>query len=226
MKRGWVYLWVSCLAFCAIVSCKPNSADLPAAQAKTGYVAFFNLIPNGNPIDFYVNGTRLNANKIGFDEYSGYMATISGQQSIVFKQDSLRYNLFDPVTTYIDSTYTTIFVSGNASSNLVYARDTAVVDTKNYKPKLRFVNASATSPALDFTVNSTVISNVAYKGVSTFARVDTGKVTLTLKQTGGSTNLISTTLTLSTQKVYTMFVYGTYSLTGASSLNLGIIANH
>ncbi|MEO6521147.1 MAG: DUF4397 domain-containing protein [Mucilaginibacter sp.] len=207
-----------------MAACKPNSSDLPAAQPPTGLVAYFNLIPNGSAINFYINGSRQNANKIAYNEYSGYITVPSGEQSVLFKTDSLRNNLFDPVTATLATDYTTIFVTGNSATNLIYARDTAVIDASNYKPKLRFINASANSPGYDVVLKNVSINNTAYKGISKFARVDTGTIAVNIKLTGSSTSLITKTVNLGSNRVYTLFIYGTYSATGAG-LNLGVIAN-
>jgi len=205
-------------------SCKPNSADLPAAQPVNSNVAYFNLIPNGAAINFYINGSRQNGNKIAYSEYSGYISVPSGEQSILFKTDSLRNNLFDPVTSKLSTGYTTMFVTGTSANSVIYARDTAVIDPKNYKPKLRFINASANSPAYDVVINSLTISNTAYKGISPFARVDTGRVVVNIKPFGSPTGFVGDTVTLASNKVYTLFIYGKYTITG-TGLKLGAIIN-
>lgn len=221
-KTG-LLLWCAYLV-CTIISCKPNTADLPAAQAASAQVSFFNLIPNGSPIDLYINGSRQNSNKIAYNEYSGYITVPSGEQAVLFKTDSLRNNLFDPVRVTLPADYTTIFVTGNSASNLIYARDTASADTAHNKTKLRFINASANSPAFNITLNNASISNTSYKGISSFARVDTGKISVNVKLVGNSGNLLTKTVTLQSNNVYTLFIYGTYTAKG-DNLSLGIIAN-
>lgn len=225
--KAYLCLLVPCLLLCAMVSCNPNSADLPVLEAKSGLVSYFNLIPNGPEINFYVNGTRQNTNKIAYQDNSGYMSIVSGPQSVLFKTDSLRNDLFEPalnVTIPTDSS--TIYVTGKQAGNLIFVRDTALADNSKtgYRSKLRFINASADAPAFDITLNNVAISNQAYKSISPFARVDTGVVTLKLNLAGTSSNIITTTVPLAANKVYTMFVYGSY--TSAAGLSLGIIANH
>jgi hypothetical protein len=222
--QGRFYLWVICLVLCVVIACKPNNADLPTAQPVNGNVAYLNLIPNGSAINFYVNGTRQNSNKIAYSEYSGYISAPSGEQSILFKTDSLRNNLFDPVTATLATDYTTIFVTGNSASSLIYTRDTATIDSKNYKPKFRFINASANSPAYDLAANSVLINNTAYKGISSFTRVDTGRVVINIKPVGASAAFLTDTLTLGSNKVYTFFIYGRYTTAG-TGLHYGTIIN-
>jgi hypothetical protein len=211
----------------ALFACNRDNSDLPAATAAAGKVAFFNLIPGSNGIDLYINGTRQNNNKIIYNQYSGYMSIASGQQAVLFKSDTTRLPLFSPAlgaTLPTDSS--TIFVTGNAASNLIFTRDTARADNINYKPKLRFVNASSDSPAFDIVLNSVLLTGTAYKSISKFARVDTGKVTLRLNLAGTNTTVINSSITLTPNRVYTLFVYGSYTGQSANGLNLGIIANY
>jgi hypothetical protein len=224
--KAGLYLLVPFLLLLAMVSCNPNSADLPVIQATPGLVSFFNLIPGGTSINFYVNGTRQNTNKISYEDNSGYMSIVSGQQSIVFKSDSLRTNLFDPFNFTIPADSTSILVTGNAQSNLIFIRDTAVADfsTAGYKPKLRFINAAADAPAYNFSANKVSITNVTYKTVSAFNRVDTGRVVFLLSPNGTGNTILTDTLTLGPNKVYTMFIYGSSKV--KNGLTLGIIANH
>lgn len=227
--KACLHLLVTCLLLLAMASCNPNSADLPVLQAKAGQVSFFNIIPGSSEINFYVNGTRQNTNKIPYEDNSGYVSIVSGPQLIMFKTDQPRVDLFDPalgVTIPTDSS--TIYVTGKNTGNLIFVRDTARADatTTGYKPKFRFINASADAPAFDLTVNSLSITNQAYKSISPFIRADTGKVIFKLNLAGVTgTPVITRTIALLPNKVYTMFVYGSYKGSSASGLNLGIIAN-
>lgn len=233
--KAWQYLLVTFLLLCAIWGCKPNSADLPTIAAKAGQIGFYNLIPSQaliNPypgaIDMYVNGTRQNTNKIAYGDFSGYMAITSGGQNVVFKSDSLRTEIYPSTLITLDTLYSTLFVTGKANAGtvtIIHTRDTAVTDGVNIKPKFRFVHASADAPAFDLLLvgvkNSVTINNQAYKSISAFNRVDTGKVAFKLNLAGTSTNVLYGTLSLTASGIYTMYVYGVYA-GGANSITLGL----
>lgn len=225
--KTWSYfLAASFFVVCSILSCNKNNSDVVDAPPKAAQVAFYNVVPNGLPINMYVNGTRQNNNKIDYEYSSGYMSIRSGQQLISFKTDSLRQDLFTPgVALNIPLDSTTIVVAGKSASDLIYTRDTAKADAVNTKPKFRFVNASSNSPAYDVIINQVSIANRAYKSVSAFSRVDAGKVSLKINLAGTSTSLLNTTVTLQASGVYTLFIYGLYQKTGAGGLTYTIRNN-
>ncbi|RKR82206.1 uncharacterized protein DUF4397 [Mucilaginibacter gracilis] len=224
-SRAWQYLLALFLPLCALWACNPKSADLPAPLPKVASVGFYNLIPNQVPINMYVSGTRQNSNKISYGDFSGYMNILSEQRNISFKTDTLRQQIYSATIT-LDSLQTTLFVTGKPSAvAVIQARDTALADAVNVKPKLRFIQASADAPPLDLVLNNVTIANQGYKSISAFNRVDTGKVNWSLNLAGTNTYVIKGTISFTAHSVYTMYAYGSY-LGGANSLSLGIKINH
>jgi hypothetical protein len=234
--KTWSYLLVISWLLCTVLSCKDNN-DAPDAVPQAGQVAFFNLVPGQGAldfgaIDFYVNGTRQNTNKLVYADYSGYLSIPSGQAAVEFKSDSLREQIFLSPQFMIHTDSSTIFVTGKKNAvTAIVTRDTALADTGNIKPKLRFVHASADSPVFDVILtskNSRVsIPNQAYKSISPFVMPDTGKVTLTFNLAGTNTAIpnLPNTIVLQPSHIYTLFIYGSYTGSGGNGLNLGIIAN-
>jgi hypothetical protein len=221
--KRWLFLLVILPGI--IASCNKLN-DLSAISVKSGKVGFYNVIPNSGAVDFYINGTRQNPNKIAYGDYSGYINISSGQQSVLFKSDSLRNDLIPVQTVNILTDSTTIFVTGTQNAPaLFFARDTAKAD-KNIKPKLRFINVSSDAPAFDVALNSVSIVNQAYKSISAFARVDTGKVVLRVNISGTNTTVKSTTYILSSNGVYTLFAYGSYKSGSTAGLNFRLVTNH
>ena len=222
--KKWLFSLIILLG--TTMSCSKLS-DLPFASVRAGKVGFYNVIPNSGAIDFYINGTRQNTNKIAYGDYSGYMNITSGQQSVLFKLDSLRNDLIPAQTVNILTDSTTVFVTGTQSApTLFFARDTAKVDSKNIKQKFRFINVSSDSPAFDVAMNSVSIANQPYKSISAFARIDTGKVVLKVNITGTSTIVKTTMYTLASNRVYTLFAYGSYKSGSTAGLNFRLVTNH
>lgn len=223
--RAWQYLFILCLPLCALWGCDPKSADLVAPLPKIASVGFYNLIPNQVPINMYVSGTRQNSNKIYYGDFSGYMSILSEDRNISFKTDTLRQQIYSSTLT-LDSLQTTLFVTGKGSAiTVIQARDTALADASNVKPKLRFIQASADAPPLDLVLNKVTIANQAYKSISAFNRVDTGRVSWSLNLAGTNTYIVKGTITFTAHSVYTMYAYGSY-LGGANPIGLGIKINH
>jgi hypothetical protein len=222
-----LYLLIASSILFTAVSCNRDNNDVPDAAPKVAHVAFFNLIPYSDAILFYVNGTRQNTNKISYGDYSGYMNVNSGLQTTSFKTDSLRTEIVQPAPYTVPTDSTTLFVTGKSNAvTVIITRDTALVDTGNVKPKLRFVHTAADAPTYDVLLNNVTIANQSYKSISKFARVDTGRVTLKLNLAGTNTTIINSKVTLQPHSVYTLFIYGSITGTGVNGLNLGIIANH
>lgn len=218
------YLVGICLSLCVIVGCDPNKADLPAAAIPNTQVAFYDLIPDMSAINMYVNGTRQNSSKVDYSIYSGYFNIPSGDQMIGFKTDDQHAQIYLS-SLKLDLLPSSLFVTGKGGNiAVIQVKDTAATDTKNIKPKVRFVHASADAPALDLVINSASVTNQAYKSVSPYFRADTGKVNVTVKATGAGTVIYSKQLTLVPSGIYTMYIYGSLA-GGNNSITLGTHIN-
>jgi hypothetical protein len=218
------YSYIFCLTGLVFSSCK-NNDDAPGITA-TSRINIINLVPDGSSINYYSNGTRQNNYKLGYALASGYLSLIAGGQTAAVK-DTLYNTLFTmPVTLKADSAYT-LLVTGQASKQAV----TGILLNDNVasvigKAKARFINASPNAPALDVYLNSLLMGNKAYKSVSTFTLVDTGKVTIKINVAGTGTNILTANLTLTTSGVYTLFTYGLYNTTGTGAFAIAQITNH
>ena len=233
------YFWILLVTCAVIGACSPNKADLPVPTPKIAQVEFLNLIPtpftSTDAINLYINGTRQNSNQIAYALNSSYMGIVSGPQTVLFK-DSLRNNIFDPTTITIPTDSSTFYVTTRSLSGLIYSRDTTKADLINYKPQVRFIHAAADGSNYDLVLNkvngantvlsTTIIANKAYKAISAYSRIDSGRVIVNLTTAGTSTIVASQTYTLGINKVYTIFVYGSVKGVNGAGINLGVITNH
>lgn len=220
-KRG--YLYIFCLVLLALTSCK-NNDDAPGITYNSN-INVVNLVPDAGSINYYANGTRQNSYKLGYTLQSGYLP-VPSQQTVAIK-DTLYNTLYTaPYTFKADSSYT-LLVTGQALKQTVtiIALSDAVSSVVNVA-EARFVHASPNTPALDVFFNNVSFSNRAYKSVSGFSKVDTGKVTIKVNLAGTNTTLINTKQQLSTGGVYTIYVYGLSGTSGAQAFNIGGIINH
>ncbi len=226
------YLLVILLVF-AVLSCKKSGIDLPAVQTLPAHLAFVNVLPKGFPANFYINGTRQNSNRIGFVESSGYLNVITGMQTISFKDTTISRSVYftSAINLRPDTLYT-IFLTGKPGNggniSTVQTIDTAIVDNVNTKPKVRFVNVAVNAPAFTVYLKDKPyikFSNQTYKTVSVFDRVDTGRISIKLKNINTNAIILSDSITLQPRGVYTLFSYNSNN-NGIDSLKVKSIVNH
>jgi hypothetical protein len=221
-------IFLFCLLFAAICACNKNTNDAPDIVANPGKLGFINLIPEAPSINLYFNGTRQNGYRIAYLESSGYLSVASGTQNASIKDTTYALLQEGAITFRSDSNYAyTLYVTGDydrtASVNTVTTILTANNETAVAgKPKLRFINASPNSPALDVYLNSLLLSNKAYKSVSGYARADSGTVTVKVNISGTSTTILNKTIALSSNSVYTLYAYGLVNQSGTRGFNVAL----
>lgn len=219
-------IFLFCLLSAAICSCNKNTNDAPDVVANPAKLAFINLIPEAPSINLYYNGTRQSGNKIGYLESSGYLSVASGTQNASFKDAAFTQIQQGAITLKPDSSYV-LYVTGDynatAGTNTVITILTGNNEAAvSGKPKLRFVNASPNSPAVDVYLNSLVLSNKTYKSVSGYARADSGTVAVKINIANTATTILSKTITLSSNSVYTLYAYGLVNQSGTSGFNIAL----
>ncbi|WP_448702919.1 DUF4397 domain-containing protein [Mucilaginibacter sp. AW1-3] len=217
------YLLLFCLAGLFLSACKNNN-DAPGITATTS-ISVVNLVVNSGSINYYANGTRQNNYKLGYSLASGYLTVTSGDQ-ITSLKDTLYNTIYSADQNLTDSIRYTLLAAGQSKQAVsgILLSDTA--RSVSGKVKARFINASANAPAVDVYFNNVAITNIAYKGISKFALVDTGTVVLKINQAGTNTLITSQTFKLSGGGVYTFYGYGLYNGTGVNAFAVGEIINH
>jgi len=217
------YLLFFCLAGLGLSACKINN-DAPAITT-TASMNVVNLVVNSSPINYYSNGTRQNSYKLGYSLASGYLTVTAGEQTTAIK-DTTYSTIYSADQTLTKNLSYTLLAAGQSSQAVsgIMLTDTAVAVTG--KVKARFINASANAPAVDVYFNNASITNTSYKGISKFAMVDTGAVTIKINQAGTNTVIYTKAFTLSSGGVYTFYAYGLYNGSGTNAFSLGEIVNH
>jgi len=218
------YLLFFCLVGLVWAGCKVND-DAPAVTTNSS-ISVMNLVANSSSINYYDNGTRQNNYKLGYGLTSGYLTVISGDQTASIK-DTLYNTIYSAGLTLFKNTKYTLLVAGQSKQAVNGILLTDTIAPVNGKAKARVVNASGNAPAFDVYFNNVGVTNISYKGISKVALVDTGTVTLKIKQAGTNSAIGSFAVKLSTSSVYTFYIYGLYNnTTGVYALSLGTIINN
>lgn len=229
MKKLWVFFKVLIISCCSLIlfSCN-NTGVTPTNYSRLQVV---NTLAGSSPINFYLNYAIKSSASITFPGSSGYVSTTPGTYFFQVSLATTPTLYFDPSTIIlgVDSTYS-IFVTGQFGSyTSIFTRDTLTLPSIG-KAKIRFVNTSYSSGALDVTINAIKgYSKVAYKGVSKFIEVPAG--TYEFKAYSSTTGTANNLATLSNQlladgKIYTLYANG---LVGSTAINavfgLNLITN-
>lgn len=235
-------LLLSVFAFViGLSACKKNN-DAPTAILHSN----LNVInATGDTVNFYLNGTRLNANSSLYPSgSSGYFPVTAGAQSYQVKK------IFNPVTNTVQTlfsiplklnantldtnSYYSLFIAGETLSQAFSTADILRPDTAAANINtcyVRFVNASPDAGSLDFAIGSTVkFTNQPFKSGSGFKLVSvnkdtTGLVPINVYHTGVATPIISGNYVLVAGKSYTFYAKGKSAGTGNSAFGLGATIN-
>lgn len=201
-----------------------------------------NLSPDQGPVSLYINFLQVNNSIFYYPTPSGYFAlaaidtpfqirpaagtTINGipvSTTPVFSVD----NILKPQLLY------TLYITGLASVDSVkplFTVDTAAIPTIG-RGKVRFVNASPRSVALDVTANGTpnaAFTKVPYQGISKYVELPAGNYNFQIFPTGNSTNILQTiqSFTIQDGRLYTLYCYGLVGHTTDSlAFNAAVITN-
>ncbi len=160
MKRYYIVALTIMMAMLSIISCTPDSADLPPTPLdQMGYVRVLAANPDHQTTDVYVDGDLIHPN-VNYTELSAYELQ---------EPTTLYYQFVDPATNYAyvqaniklqePSTYTCVtyklFEAENDSAlntNILLLKD--IENTAPNKADIRFLNLFYGSSLLDFRLGS------------------------------------------------------------------------
>ena len=135
----------------------------------------------------------------------------------------------DTITTAANKTYSLFLVGLLSVDSLssVMLRDTAALPARG-NGKIRFLNASPRTPALDVYVNGTLgFTKIKYKGVSPFIEVPAGVYDFKLTANGAPTSILTDLqrTTILDGKIYTLYSKGLVGRTDTAAISLNVITN-
>ena len=205
-------------------SCKKNN-DAPVIKPIDS-LSIVNA--SADTINFYLNGTRLNASNILPTGATAYYQISSGDQVYQVKKPfnsatNAVQTLFSIPLTLEPHHYYSLFIAGETASQTFITPDVLMEDDSTGTCLVRFVNASPDAGNLDFVVNGTKIPNQAFKTASSFVLVAASDtlVPISVYHAGSATPIISGTYNLTTGTSFTFFSKGTLTGTGNSAFGLG-----
>lgn len=173
-------------------------------------ISFIHAAPGLGPVDFYLNGGRVNGDSIiAYNDTIPHKLLSSGTIAIVVKK-------YISSTTYISTSIEleneknySFFVAGqpNAVSSLLINDDLSA--PLSGKAKLRFINLSPDAPSLNFKLNAnTLFGTMAFKAYSDFNSIDPGNHTISISNATNGAILSEQNLTVEAGMIYTVWANG------------------
>jgi hypothetical protein len=211
------------IAVTGLASCSKVDDDIVVPPTVTT-IGVINAGPD--TLNVFQRGTRLNSgsNLLPGGQYTNLQVSV-GTSPYQFKKVGSPNALIDIPFTIEPLTRYTMFVAGQSADKVFLLRDTfPAPDTVVNTARIRFVNASPVDGTLDVSVGSTFnYKSVAFKSATPFIQVSSGKIALSIRQTGDTTKIAKGTLTLTDRSTYTLFTKGVLKGTGTNSFGARIL---
>jgi hypothetical protein len=218
MKRLALFSTILTVALAIIaITALAQSEAAPMAPAQTARVRVVHGIPDAPAVDVYVNGVMAfgGAAFKGVTDYAGPLPTDDYLvQVVVSGTTDLNNYVFSETLTLGDADYTVIAM-GTLSEADAYDPHLHVYEDNNAVPMLnkahvRFIHVSPDAPAVDVAVagGPTLFSDVAYMGTGGYYPVEAGTYDLEVLVAGTDTVVLTPTVTVAPNNIYTIFAFG------------------
>lgn len=181
-------------------------------QAATSSLAVIDVSPTAPNLDFYLDGSMVNATPITYSGGLIYFTCYSGNRRAAFYQSGTNTLIASDTVTLKPSTAYTMLLSNLPSSpNVTLIRDSVYIPPSG-QATIRLINASPDAGNVDYALKGRSLSgsNVAYRTATRFTPVNiTATVdTVMIYQTGTSNVLQKVPITLQSAGVFTVYLYG------------------
>ncbi|MES2774525.1 MAG: DUF4397 domain-containing protein [Bacteroidota bacterium] len=224
----WAIISLSILLISiAFTSCKKtnndNNEEIPAA----GLMAF-NLAP-GTVSGFAVSGNSITASPLFYGSFTGgYIRLFPGDRTIQAYDYNTGSNLANKAMNLERDKYYSAFLVGTSPNfQQIVVRDNIDSLASASQSFVRYINAipDASSPTVTISNGgeNVVNQNAAFTSVSEFVVINPGDVTITVNN-GGNINA-TRTVTLQSQKIYTILLSGKPGGIGDEAVQIKYIQN-
>lgn len=233
-----IYAMLASLFLAQVLSACNNDAGAVSPSSTTKLLVI-NTSPDVGPIAAFSNnsqigrGSEVSVSQRTFFRYTttpAYYGIGTGNLVLQLRTPILNTVISsDTVTTLPNKTYTLFLVGLNSVDSLssILLKDTTALPARG-NGKIRFINASPRTPALDVYVNGTLgFSKVRYKSVSGYIEVPAGLYSFQLTANGAPGNILTQIdkTNILDGKVYNLYSKGLAGRTDTAAINLNIINN-
>ena len=223
MSNGRFILFIAAILF-ELSACKNN--DEVFQRKVSSYFTVVNA--SADTLNYYLNGTRQNNTSSLFPGGSlVYLTVPAGAQNYQFKKAGNAAVLFSVPLTLKDSTFNSLYITGETADKAYFTNDPLLVDTLPNIATVRFVNVAPDAGSLSFSIGDTVLfTGQGFKSSSVFSPVGSGLKEVKIFQTGSAIPKIDTVITMNENRAYTLFAKGLLNGKGSSVFDVGIVLSY
>lgn len=217
-------------------ACGTSNAVSPAGSTTS--IVVVNTIPDIGPLALFLDNIQLGgtASVIASRTWFRYSTTptyytIKTADSILFQLQSYPYRVVSKLSanhsTRANTSYSLFLVglSSIDSVSTIFTVDTAALPAIGHG-KIRFINASPRTPALDVSINGSAgFSKIPYKKVSGYVQVPAGTYEFKITSSSTGTTVLNTLsrVTVLDGKLYTLFSKGLVGRADSAAISLNVI---
>ena len=212
-----------------LTSClKDHDDNSNATDVAAGLMAV-NLAPGQSSVGFEISGNPLTQVPLAYNSFTGtYLSIYPGSRTV----SSFNWNSGDTLAsagaTFETGKYYSVFLVGSDSTlENVVVRDNVDSLSSASQAFVRYINAVADPSSATVTIaaggNNIVNESANFKRVSEFVPVNAGSVDVSINN--GAAISASRTITLESQKVYTILLIGKPGGTGDEAVQVKFIEN-
>jgi len=229
-KNRWISLFAGFVMLSLMLSsCLKNNNPAPAIP--TALITVIQASPDEQPLDFYLNGNKVNVAPLTYGTGIDYFTAIAGERTANFYD----YGTYSPIVATAQFTleqnmaYSLFLDSLPAKPGILLLTDTLVKPASG-KAGVRFVDLSPDAPAVDLAIQSgaTITTNKSFKGYTSFIPVPgQSNFTFEILKSGTSTVLATMpNVSLTNGYLYTVILEGLNTSTNsADQLNIIMLNN-
>jgi hypothetical protein len=182
--------------------------------------------PGQPPLNFSINGNRVNLNVMNFGDNIDYFSAYTGKRIFMFSTTASGTTVIsDTATLKQNVAYSLCLVNKVSTPQLLLLKDT-ISQPASGNAGLRFVNLSPDAPAVDLAIKggSVFVANTSFKGFSTFKAIQGNNYSFEIRKAGTTTVLATlNNVSLNTGFVYTVYLQGLAAATDATKLNASLV---
>ncbi len=202
----------------------------PNINQPTALLSFVQGSPDEQPLDFFLNGDKVNQSPIYYGNYINYVSAYAGSRTANFYNSGTTGILLSGTITLNPGAAYSLFLANVPSSpEIVLLTDTLTKPVAG-NASLRFVDLSPDAPNVDFAIKggAVLVHNMAHKGFTTFLPVPVNPGYTFEVRKAGTTTILATLMDvpLAAGSVYTAWFDGLASPTNNSDhLSLNVVTN-
>jgi hypothetical protein len=227
-KKLLVGICAACLISFLLTSCLKNNDS--AYNPPTGLLSFVQASPDEPPLDFYLNGNKVNLGALYFGDNIDYVSAFAGSRTAIFYDAGSTTPILSAPVTVTQGTAYSLFLVNKASSPQVLLLTDTLNKPSTGNAAVRFVDLSPDAQAADLAVQggAVLVTNRSFKGYSSFVSVPAKNgYTFEVRQAGTSTVLATlSNVPLVAGSVYTIWFGGLATPTNSTDkLSANIVTN-